>query len=226
MAKPKLWIMVKLTENKVVEIDTSALEKRARDIRDAVVTKSVTVEMVGSLFADLITACGNVRDALALFLDTNVQEITSDIDNRLAGVDAAAKAAKAETQKSEATRTLVENLVSVLSTQNVAAPTRLEVTDSPKEVTLGNQRRPRIEARALPAFGIGSLLFVGGGDVLEVTPDGRIVPLKEGVGKVNVVATVKTSIYKTLTIAVVPPRMRLTTSGGMRLDGKGNIRLT
>ena len=77
--------MVKLTENKVAEIDTSALEKRARDIRDAVVTKSVTVEMVGSLFADLITACGNVRDALALFLGTNVQEITSDIDNRLAG---------------------------------------------------------------------------------------------------------------------------------------------
>ncbi len=115
--------MVKLTENKVAEINTSALEKRARDIRDAVVTKSVTVEMVGSLFADLITACGNVRDAL------------------------------------------------------------------------------------------------------EVTPDGRIVPLKEGVGKVNVVATVKTSIYKTLTIAVVPPRIRLT-GGGMRLDGKGNIRLT
>lgn len=217
--------MVKLTENKVAEINTSALEKRARDIRDAVVTKSVTVEMVGSLFADLIEACGNVRDALALFLDTNVAEITSDIDSRLAGADAAAKAAKAETQKSEATRTLVENLVSVLSSQNVAAPIRLEVTDCPKEVTLGNEQRPRIEARALPAFGLGSLLFMGGDDVLEVTPDGRIVPLKEGVGRVNVVATVKTSIYKTLTIAVVPPRIRLTT-GGMRLDGKGNIRLT
>ena len=62
--------------------------------------------------------------------------------------------------------------------------------------------------------------------MLEVTPDGRILPLKEGVGKVNVVATIKTSIYKTLTIAVVPPRIRLTTGGGMRLDGKGNIRLT
>lgn len=218
--------MVKLTENKVAEINTSALEKRARDIRDAVVTKSVTVEMVGSLFADLITACGNVRDALALFLDTNVGEITSDIDARLAGVDAATKAATAETQKCEATRTLVDNLVGLLSSQNVAAPTRLEVTDCPKEVTLGNRQRPRVEAKALPAFGIGSLLFVGGGDVLEVTPDGRILPLKEGVGKVNVVATIKTSIYKTLTIAVVPPRIRLTTGGGMRLDGKGNIRLT
>ena len=106
--------MVKLTENKVAEIDTSALEKRARDIRDAVVTKSVTVEMVGSLFADLITACGNVRDALALFLGTNVQEITSDIDNRLAGVDAATKEANAATQKTEATRALVLSATTLL----------------------------------------------------------------------------------------------------------------
>ena len=106
--------MVKLTENKVAEIDTSALEKRARDIRDAVVTKSVTVEMVGSLFADLITACGNVRDALALFLGTNVQEITSDIDNRLAGVDAATKEANAATQKTEATREKILELVKKL----------------------------------------------------------------------------------------------------------------
>lgn len=217
--------MVKLTENKVAEINTAGLEKRARDIRDAVITKSVTVEMVGSLFADLIEACGNVRDALALFLDTNVQEITSDIDTRLAGVDAATKEAKAATQKTEATRALVDNLVGLLSTQNVATPTRLEITDCPKEVTLGNQQLPRIEAKALPAFGIGSLLFIGGDGVLEVTPDGRIAPLKEGVGRVNVVATVNTSIYKTLTIAVVPPRIRLT-GGCMRLDGKGNIRLT
>ena len=217
--------MVKLTENKVAEIDTAGLEKRARDIRDAVITKSVTVEMGVSLFADLTAACGSVRDALALFLDTNVQEITSDIDARLAGADAATKEAKAAAQKTEATRALVDNLVGLLSMQNVAAPTRLEITDCPKKVTLGNKARPRIGAKALPAFGIGSLLFIGGDGVLEVTPDGRIVPLKEGVGRVNVVATVNTSIYKTLTIAVVPPRIRLT-DGGMRLDGKGNIRLT
>lgn len=216
--------MVKLTENKVAEIDTAGLEKRARNIREAVITKSVTVEMVGSLFADLIEACGNVRDALALFLDTNVAEITDDIDTRLADVDSATKEAKAATQKTEATRALVDNLVGLLSSQNVSAPTRIEITDCPKEVTLSNEARPCIEAKALPAFGIGSLLFIGGDGVLEVTPDGRIVPLKEGVGRVNVVSTMKTSIYKTLTIAVVPPRMRLT-GGGMRLDGKGNIRL-
>ena len=217
---------MKLTENKVAALDTAGLAKRAEVIRDAVVTKSVTAEQVGSLFVDLIEACGNIRDALAFFLDTNVPEITGDIDQRLAGVDAATKDAAAEIQKMQATRALVEELVSLLSSQNVAAPTRVEVTSYPRTVTIDNKQRPQIEAKALPAFGIGSLLFIGDNQVLEVTPDGRITPLKEGVGRVHVVATTNTKIYKTLTVAVVPPRMRITPGAGLRLDKNGNIRLT
>ena len=102
---------MELTENKLAELDTAALTKKAQAIRDAVMAKSVTAEQVGSLFVDLIGACGNVRDALALFLDTNVPEITADIDSRLAGADAATLAATAAAQKAEATRALVEELV-------------------------------------------------------------------------------------------------------------------
>ena len=45
--------------------------------------------------------CGNVRDALALFIETNIPEIQQDIDTRLAGVDDAVAKAAAELQKSE-----------------------------------------------------------------------------------------------------------------------------
>ena len=214
-----------LTENKVAEIKIDQLTQRAAAIRDAVVTKSVTASMVGSLFADLITCCGNVRDALALFLGTNLTEITTDIDNRLAGVDAATKAASAETQKSEQTRALVDNLVSLLSSQNVSAPTKLVVSYAPYTVTLGNKQLPQIKAQALPAFGLGSVLFISDNKALSITPDGKITPVTEGVSLVNVVATVDTKIYKSLTIAVVPPRMRMA-NGCIRLDGNGNIRLT
>lgn len=217
---------MELTENRVSKIDVASLSQRAAAIRDAVQTKSVTAEMVGSLFVDLIECCGNVRDALALFLDTNVQEITTDIDRRLSGADAAAKAATAETQKSEATRLLVESLVSQLSSQNITAPTRLEIDYCPPYITLGNPIRPRIKAHALPAFGFGSLLFMTDNTVVALTPDGQITPIKEGVGIVHVVATANTSIYKTLQIAIVPPRMRLSASSAVRLDGNGKIRLT
>ena len=43
---------------------------------------------------------------------------------------------------------------------------------------------------------------------------------------VNVVAVANSTVYKQLTIAVVPPRIRTTAAGGMRLDKNGNIRLT
>lgn len=215
---------MELTENKVAAIDTAGLQERAKTIRDAVMAKSVTAEQVGSLFFDLIETCGNVRDALALFLDTNVGEITADIDNRLAGADAARQSAEVAAQKAEATRALVEELVGVLSSQNLYRPIQLAVK-SPTEITLTNLAQPQIEANILPKFGLGGVLFISDNKALEITPDGKITPLAVGVSRVNVVATGNTSLYKQLLIAVVPPRMRMAGSS-IRLDGNGNIRLT
>lgn len=215
---------MELTENKVAAIDVAGLQERAATIRDAVMAKSVTAEQVGSLFFDLIETCGSVRDALALFLDVNVGEITSDIDKRLAGADAARLAAEASAQKSEATRALVEELVGVLSSQNLYKPTRLEVK-SPTEITVTNMVGPKIEANILPKFGLGGVLFISDNKALEITPDGKITPLSVGVSRVNVVATGNTSLYKQLLIAVVPPRIRMA-GDSIRLDGDGNIRLT
>lgn len=215
---------MELTENKVAAIDTAGLQERAKTIRDAVMAKSVTAEQVGSLFFDLIETCGNVRDALALFLDTNVGEITADIDNRLAGADAARLSAEVAAQKAEATRALVEELVGVLSSQNLYKPIQLAVK-SPTEITLTNLAQPQIEAHILPKFGLGGVLFISDNKALEITPDGKITPLAVGVSRVNVVATGNTSLYKQLLIAVVPPRMRMA-GDSIRLDGNGNIRLT
>lgn len=215
---------MELTENKVAAIDTAGLQERAKTIRDAVMAKSVTAEQVGSLFFDLIETCGNVRDALALFLDTNVGEITADIDNRLAGADAARQSAEVAAQKAEATRALVEELVGVLSSQNLYKPIQLAVK-SPTEITLTNLAQPQIEAHILPKFGLGGVLFISDNKALEITPDGKITPLAVGVSRVNVVATGNTSLYKQLLITVVPPRMRMA-GDSIRLDGNGNIRLT
>lgn len=217
---------MELTENKVAALDTTALMEKAKAIRDAVLAKSVTASQVGTLFVELIDACGNVRDALALFLETNVGEITADIDSRLAGADAATLAAEAAAQKAEATRALVEELVGKLSSQNLSKPVRIDVTSCPTEVTVGNAQEPRIEAQTWPQFGLGGVLFIGDNKAFEITPDGKITPVSAGVGKVNIVATGNTALYRQVTIAVVPPRMRMGSGGAIRVDGSGNIRLT
>lgn len=88
--------MKNITPIQVPQLNTGELAARAVAIRDAVAAKTVTAQQVGSLFFELVEHCGNVRDALALFIETNIPEIQQDIDTRLAGVDDAVAKAAAE----------------------------------------------------------------------------------------------------------------------------------
>lgn len=218
--------MDKLTQNELQQLDTADLKERAEVIRDAVMAKSVSAQQVGQLFCDLIDACGDINKAVCLFLSVNVQEITADINSRLTGVDQAAEKASAEVQRSEATRALVESLIEKLSTQNLVVPERVDITAAPNTITITNPVPQKIGATLFPRFGFGSVLFIGDHQAVEVTPDGVVRPARLGSSTIHAVATADTRIYKSLCIEVVPPRLRLATSGSLRLDSKGNIRLT
>lgn len=218
--------MAQLTENDLQLLDTADLQARAEVIRDAVQAKTISAQQVGQLFCDLTEACGDINRAVRLFLSVNVPELQNDIDARLAGADAAAANAAAEIQRSEQTRALVEALVAKLSTQNLNAPERVDITSVPAVVTISNPVRQKIGAALFPRFGLGSVLFISDHKAVEVTPDGFVHPVALGRSTVHAVATADTSVYKSLCIEVVPPRLRLTAAGALRLDGKGNIRLT
>ena len=205
--------MAQLTENNLQLLDTADLLARAEVIRDAVQAKSISAQQVGQLFCDLIDACGDINKAVRLFLSTNVPEIQ------------AAKAA-AEIQRSEQTRALVEALVAKLTSQNLNAPERVDINAAPAVVTLTNPVPQKIKAALFPRFGLGSVLFISDHKAVEVTPDGMVRPVALGRSTVHAVATADTSVYKSLCIEVVPPRLRLAAAGALRLDGKGNIRLT
>lgn len=218
--------MDQLTKNDLQLLDTADLMERAGVIRDALQAKSISAQQVGQLFCDLIDACGDINKAVRLFLSVNVPELQKDIDNRLAGADDAAARAAAEIQRSEQTRALVESLVAKLSTQNLNAPERVDITSAPSVVTISNPVPRKIGAALFPRFGLGSVLFISDHKAVEVTPDGVVRPVALGRSTVHAVATADTSVYKSLCIEVVPPRLRLAASSALRLDGKGNIRLT
>lgn len=218
--------MEPLTKNDLQQLDTAGLLQQAQTIRDAVAAKTVSARQVGELFCGLIEACGDINKAVRLFLSVNVPELQQDIDNRLAGVDKATEQARAECQRSEATRALVESLVAKLSGQNLAAPLRIDIKSAPRVITATNQVPQKIDARLFPSFGLGSVLFISDRQAVEVTPDGYVRPIAPGKSSVTAVATSDTAIYQTLCIEVVPPRLRLTASGALRFDSKGNLRLT
>ena len=218
--------MENLTPITLPQLDVEALAERAASIRDAINAKSVSAQQVGALFYDLVECCGNVRDALALFINTNLPEIQQDIDRRLAGVDSAVEKAAAELQKSEASRALVESLVASLSSQNLAAPLRIDIRRCPGSVTLTNAMRPRIDAALFPRFGLGSIFFYAENSAARITPAGEIIPVEPGTARIYDVATGDTSVYQALTIEVIPPRLRMADGDTLRLDAKGNLRFT
>lgn len=215
-----------LTTIDLQPLDTAALLERAEVIRDAVQAKTISARQVGELFCGLIEACGDINSALRLFLSVNVPELQNDIDTRLAGADAAAENAAAEIQRSQQTRALVESLVAKLSTQNLNAPERVDITAAPERITVTNPVPQKIGAALFPRFGLGSVLFIGDHRAVDVTPDGVVRPVALGRSTVHAVATADSSVYKSLCIEVVPPRLRLSASGALRIDGKGNLRLT
>lgn len=218
--------MENLTPITLPQLDVEALAERAATIRDAINAKSVSAQQVGALFYDLVECCGNVRAALSLFINSNLPEIQQDIDRRLAGVDSAVEKAAAELQKSEAARALVESLVASLSSQNLAAPLRIDIRRCLGSVTLTNAMRPRIDAALFPRFGLGSIFFYAENSAARITPAGEIIPVEPGTARIYAVATGDTSIYQALTIEVVPPRLRMADGDTLRLDAKGNLRFT
>lgn len=218
--------MANLTPNDLQRLDTADLLKQAEVIRDAVEAKSVSARQVGQLFASLVEACGDINKAVGLFLSTNVPEIQDDINQRLAGTTEATNKAAAEIQKSEAARARVEAIIAQLSGQSLASPLRIDIKSAPVLITLRNPVPQHIDARLFPRFGLGSVLFIGDHQAVSVTPDGYVTPVRLGKSNINAVATSDTAIYNTLCIEVVPPRCRLSATGVLRLDSKGNLRLT
>ena len=164
---------------------------------------------------------------MRLFLSTNVPEIQADIDSRLAGADDAAAKAAAEIQRSEQTRALVEALVAKLTSQNLNAPERVDINAAPAVVTLTNPRAPENQGGALfPASRSALSCSSATTRRSKLRPTAWFAQSLSGRSTVHAVATADTSVYKSLCIEVVPPRLRLAAAGALRLDGKGNIRLT
>ena len=97
--------------------------------------------------------------------------------------------------------------------------------EAPDTVTLGNPVRQYIKPKVKPDGCAQNVIYQTDGQSVEIEPDGEIQARETGITRVHVIPTQGTKYYKTIRVKVVPPRIRLT-SGGIRLDKDGNIRLT
>lgn len=102
-------------------------------------------------------------------------------------------------------------------------PDSLEVS-APRRLTLGNLSHHFITPVLTPEGVAKNVIFQSDNNAVMVEPDGRIVILKKGISRVHVIPTMNTGIYKTVTVEVTEPSMRLVTASSIRLTSSGNLR--
>ncbi len=224
-----------------------------KDCTDATADAQTATRNAGTATAEAQAATTAARDATdkmlkqARELDSasaaavgECNTATAAADRSKAAADIAAKSATDAAAATNAQRELTEQsrrrLEAVADRAELAAapvPDGLRV-DCPGSVTLGNPVPRYIHARVLPAGAQQNVIYqaFGGaagsacGQSAFVAPDGRILPLAPGITNVHVIPVGGTRFYKTVTVRVVAPSLRLAASGALRLDSAGNIRLT
>lgn len=150
---------------------------------------------------------------------------TAQANTATQNAQAAAVETQAERVLTEQTRQRLESVADRAEQVAQPVPSGLRV-ETPAPVTIGNPVPRYIAAKVLPLSALQNIIFQTDGTAAGIEPDGRIVPKEPGTQRVHIIPTGGTRYYKTVTLTVVVPALRLTANNTLRLDASGNIRLT
>lgn len=205
------------TATRNTETATGEARAATTDARDATDKVLKQAQELADTSAASVKAC----DAAT----ASANKSKADADTAARNAQDAAVATQSERELTEQSRQRLEAVADRAELAAAPVPDGLRV-DMPAPVTLGNPVPRYISARVLPAGALQNIIYQAFGGAAGVEPDGRILPFRPGVARVHVIPTGGTRFYKTVSVQVVAPALRLAASGALRLDSAGNIRLT
>ena len=205
---------------------TTASKKATTAATDATAkaAASTTAAEIATKDAKEATAAAVAATTKATAATKDTTEATAKATIATDYANTAGQQAAAAAERLEATRAEMELAIARAEQVMQGVPNGLKV-EAPETVTLGNPTRQYIKPKVKPDGCAQNVIYQTDGQSVEIEPSGEIRARETGISRVHVIPTQGTRYYKTVEIEVVPPRMRLT-SGGMRLDKEGNIRLT
>lgn len=143
----------------------------------------------------------------------NLSTLKSETQNAGASANAAAQTAGEKIVELEA-------LMKAISGESSAAPAILEVS-APATISTKNKKVQRIDARLYPGYVMQNILYQREeGSSLRVAPSGNLTVTSTGTTTFYVVPLGNTELWQEVSITVRPPRMRLTSSGRIRLSAR------
>ena len=197
------------------------LRKPATDAATQANEATTKILEQGKVLADI--SCKAVKDC-----NTETQKAktaTEQANTATRHAQTAAVETQAERVLTEQTRQRLESVADRAEHAAQPIPSGLRV-ETPTPVTIGNPVPRYIAAKVLPLSALQNIIFQTDGTAAGIEPDGRIVPKEPGTQRVHVIPTGGTRYYKTVTLTIVAPALRLSSADTLRLDASGNIRLT
>ena len=135
----------------------------------------------------------------------------------------AAANANEKAQTAQATIDRMEELA-----DNIVAGVKLTpqemILEYPNVVTMQDTSSHQIKCKLLPENTGRNVLFLGDNNAVSVMPDGSFVVKQPGVGKIFIIPTENTSIYKIIEIKVVEAILRKASLNSLRILGNGNLK--
>ncbi len=120
---------------------------------------------------------------------------------------------------------IFHTLMRNFSGESQAAPAKMSVS-APVSISTLNKVAQKIGVKLYPSYVMGNVMFQKSeGESLAVDPSGNLNVKGTGTSSFYVVPTQNTGLWQQVNIEVRNPRIRLTGSGKIRLNG-GRIRLT
>ena len=205
------------TATRKADTATGEAQDATADAREATAEVLKQAQELDAASGAAVRACNSATAA------ADKSKVAADTAAKSA-TDAAA-AANAQRELTEQSRQRLEAVADRAELAAAPVPDGLRV-DSPAPLTLGNPVPRYIKARVLPAGALQNIIYQAFGGAAGVEPDGRILPFRPGTARVHVIPTGGTRFYKTVTVQVVAPALRMAAPGALRLDAAGNIRLT
>jgi hypothetical protein len=160
------------------------------------------------------TAANKANQASAS-ANTEVENLTT-LKNECSSM---ASAAQSAAQSAEEKIVQMESLMNDFSVESQSVPVRM-VLSYPSEISTRNNLAQKISAVLYPTYGLQNVLFQReDGTSLRVNPSGDLTVKSTGTTTFYVIPTQNTSLWQEISISVRSPRMRLTSSGKIRLCG-------
>jgi hypothetical protein len=160
------------------------------------------------------TAAGNANSAAQ-----SANEAAAAANEGASTVNSATQNAQAAAQAAtQAAATAAEE------TAKIIYPTALKI-EYPANLTLGNNNA-HLNAQLLPARARQNIIYLAVDDTVSVNPSGQLKLNKTGTAQVYVIPTQATDLYKTATITINKPVLRLLSGNRMRLITDDKLRLT